>query len=115
MAAGVIENAVGALGVAPGEVIAWMGPAIGPEAFEVGAEVREAFLARDPEAAAAFIAHKPGKFMADLYMLARQRLAMAGVREAYGGGFCTYRESDRFFSYRRVQASGRMGAFIWME
>jgi YfiH family protein len=115
MAAGVIENAVAALGAEPREVLAWMGPTIGPTAFEVGSEVREAFLAAGPEADAAFEPHGPGKFMADLYALARMRLARAGVREVHGGGFCTYREPQRFFSYRRVPASGRMGAFIWME
>jgi polyphenol oxidase len=115
MAAGVIENTVAALGVEPREVLAWMGPAIGPAAFEVGPEVREAFLAAGPEAGAAFAPRGAEKFMADLYALARTRLARAGVREVHGGGFCTYRETQRFFSYRRAQASGRMGAFIWME
>lgn len=115
MAAGVIENAVRAMGAAPGEVMAWMGPTIGPSAFEVGPEVREAFLKADPGAGDAFAAHVPGKFLADLYALARRRLEAAGVREIHGGGFCTYRDTQRFFSYRRVPASGRMGAFIWME
>ena len=115
MAAGVIENAVGALGAAPADVIAWMGPTIGPTAFEVGPEVREAFLAGDSQADEAFATHAPGKYLADLYALARRRLARAGVTRVYGGGFCTYRETERFFSYRREKASGRMGAFIWME
>ena len=112
MAAGVIENAVAALG--GGDALAWMGPAIGPDAFEVGAEVREAFVAVDAGAASAFRPHAPGKFMADLYALARQRLARAGVSEVFGGGFCTYHDAARFFSYRRVKASGRMGAFVWI-
>jgi copper oxidase (laccase) domain-containing protein len=115
MAAGVIESTVAALKGDPRDVVAWMGPAIGPMAFEVGPEVREAFLAADPGAAEAFEAGVPGKFMADLYELARRRLERAGVEEIYGGGFCTYREPERFFSYRRVPRSGRMGAFIWME
>jgi polyphenol oxidase len=115
MSAGVIENAVAALGVEPREVVAWMGPTIGPGAFEVGPEVREAFVAADPQAQRAFEPCAAGKFMADLYALARQRLARAGVPDVHGGGFCTYREPQRFFSYRRVPASGRMGAFIWME
>jgi len=115
MAAGVIESAVEAMGVDASEVLAWMGPTIGPDAFEVGAEVREAFMARDAGAAEAFRAHAPGKFMADLYRLARQRLAGRGVRAVYGGGFCTFHERERFFSYRRVRQSGRMGAFIWVE
>ena len=115
MAAGVIERAVEALEADPGELIAWMGPTIGPDAFEVGAEVREVFVAGDAGADAAFRPHKPGKYMADLYALARRRLAAAGVSEVHGGGFCTYHEPERFFSYRRVQKSGRMGAFVWLE
>ena len=115
MAAGVIENAVAALDGSSGGVVAWMGPAIGPDAFEVGAEVRAAFVAVDERAASAFKAHVPGKFMADLYALARQRLARAGVTDVFGGGFCTYHDAGRFFSYRRVKASGRMGAFAWIE
>jgi YfiH family protein len=115
MAGGVLENTVAALGAEPGDVVAWMGPAIGPDAFEVGPEVREAFMAHDAGAETAFRSHKPGKYMADLYALARRRLARAGVRQIHGGGFCTYHEPDRFFSYRRVQKSGRMGAFIWID
>ena len=115
MAAGVIEGAVRSLGGEPGDVLAWMGPAIGPAAFEVGPEVRAAFMDVDARAASAFVPHGGAKYKADLYALARQRLERAGVRAISGGGFCTYREADRFFSYRRVQASGRMGAFIWME
>jgi hypothetical protein len=115
MAAGVIEATVGALGVKPQDVLAWMGPAIGPSAFEVGPEVRAAFIDVDPRAEAAFVPHGDGKYLADLYALARQRLERAGVGSVYGGGFCTYRETGRLFSYRRAKASGRMGAFIWME
>lgn len=115
MASGVIENVVRSLGAPAADVAAWMGPAIGPTAFQVGPEVKEAFERFDPAAGTAFVPDAPGKFMCDLYALARQRLTRAGVREIHGGGFCTYRESARFFSYRRVQKSGRMGAFIWME
>jgi len=115
MAAGVIERTVEAMGSQPSRVVAWMGPTIGPAAFEVGPEVREAFMADDPDAGGAFRSHKPGKFMADLYSLARRRLASAGVTRVHGGGFCTYTETQRFFSYRRAQKSGRMGAFIWIE
>ena len=114
MASGVIENAVVALDAAPANVLAWMGPTIGPDAFEVGPEVREAFVAVDRRAEDAFRPHKPGKYMADLYALARHRLARAGVASVFGGGFCTYHDAERFFSYRRVKASGRMGAFIWI-
>ncbi len=115
LSGGVVENALASLESDPQEVVAWLGPAIGPEIFEVGAEVKEAFERGDANAGEAFRAHKPGKFMADLYALARRRLARAGVRDVYGGGFCTYQETDRFFSYRRAQRSGRMGAFIWIE
>jgi YfiH family protein len=115
MAAGVIENTVRSVGADPAKLMAWMGPTIGPTAFEVGPEVREAFVAVDSRAADAFVQHKPGKYLADLYALARQRLQRAGVARVFGGGFCTYREADRFFSYRRARKSGRMGAFIWME
>ena len=114
LAAGVVENAVDALCANPAKVLAWMGPAIGPRAFEVGAEVREAFLAKDARADAAFATKKPGKYLADLYALARQRLAALGVTRVSGGDFCTYHEPARFFSYRREKRSGRMGAFIWM-
>jgi len=114
LAAGVIEKAVAALQAAPDEVLAWMGPAIGPRAFEVGPEVREAFVSRDARAESAFVPHVPGKFMADLYALTRQRLEAAGVTRISGGGFCTYHETERFFSYRREKASGRMGAFVWL-
>jgi len=115
MAAGVIERTVEAMGSKPSGVVAWMGPAIGPGAFEVGPEVREAFVAADPDAGDAFRSHRPGKFMADLYELARRRLARAGVTRVHGGGLCTYTDAQRFFSYRRAQKSGRMGAFIWIE
>jgi polyphenol oxidase len=115
MSSGVIENAVKALGVPASDVLAWMGPAIGPTAFEVGAEVREAFVAVDESASHAFVGHAPGKYMADLYALARGRLRRAGVASIHGGGFCTRTDAARFFSYRRAKASGRMGAFIWME
>ena len=92
-----------------------MGPAIGPDAFEVGPEVREAFVRDDPVADTAFRAGKPGKHMADLYALARLRLARAGVTQVSGGGLCTWTDTTRFFSYRRAQRSGRMGAFIWIS
>jgi len=115
LSAGVLESAIAALGAGPSDVVAWMGPAIGPRAFEVGAEVKEAFESSDAGAGEAFLQHKPGKFMADLYALARRRFARAGVAQVHGGGYCTFEEADRFFSYRRVQRSGRMGAFIWIE
>lgn len=114
MSAGVIESTLRTLDVPPRTVLAWLGPAIGPRAFEVGPEVRQAFTADDRGAAAAFQPHGDGKFMADLYMLARHRLARAGVSRVFGGGFCTLHDESRFFSYRREKRSGRMGAFIWI-
>lgn len=97
------------------EVIAWLGPAIGPDAFEVGPEVREAFIAHLPAAAEAFRpSPNAGRWLADIYGLARQRLRAAGVLGVYGGGFCTVTEADRFFSYRRDGQTGRMASVIWI-
>jgi YfiH family protein len=115
LAAGVVENAVAALKSEPAKTLAWMGPAIGPRAVDVGGEVRDAVDARDAAAASAFEPHVPGKYFADLYELARQRLSALGVTAIFGGGFCTYHEDARFFSYRREKRSGRMGAFIWID
>src|SRR5258706_4515156 len=112
MAAGVIESALAALHADASRTIAWMGPAIGPEAFEVGPEVRDAFVAADPGAVEAFQAHPPGKYFADLYRLARQRLERAGGAAIGGGGLCTYRGSDPVFSSRRRKRSGGLGAVL---
>jgi polyphenol oxidase len=114
LAAGVLESAVAAVGGDASRTLAWLGPAIGPAAFEVGPEVREAFVSVDADSATAFVPHRDDRFLADLYALARLRLARAGVRAVHGGGYCTFTERDRFFSYRRAKASGRMGAFIWI-
>jgi YfiH family protein len=119
LSAGVIENTVAALPSPPAELIAYLGPAIGPEAFEVGRDVLEAFLAVDARASHAFRPKAPGphgepKWLADLYALARQRLARAGVGAVYGGGLCTYRDSARFFSHRRDPRSGRQAALVWL-
>lgn len=112
---GVLEATVAALPVPPGELLAWLGPAIGPEAFEVGGEVREQFLAVDPAAAQAFRAGAAGKHYADLFLLARQRLRRAGVSAVYGGGISTYADPRRFYSYRRDGVTGRMAALIWLQ
>lgn len=114
LADGVLEATVAAMQVAPREVMAWMGAAIGPQAFEVGDEVRAAFVAQQPEAAAAFVPHAPGKWLADLYALARIRLGHAGVEAVYGGGRCTFNETDVFYSYRRDGVTGRMASLIWL-
>ena len=115
LAGGVIENTIQTLGTPPRDLLAYLGPAIGPSAFEVGDEVREAFVAVDQAAACAFRPHKPGKWLANLFALARQRLASAGVWNVYGGGQCTYSDPARFFSHRRDKVSGRMAALIWIE
>jgi YfiH family protein len=117
LAAGVLESTVAALqalGVAPGNIVAWLGPAIGQDAFEVGDEVRRAFVTHDPVARSAFRAGAPGKWHADLYALARQRLAARGVKDVSGGGLCTRSDDARFFSYRRTHEAGRMAALIWL-
>jgi YfiH family protein len=115
LANGVLEAAVDSMAAAPGDIMAWLGPAIGPRRFEVGAEVREAFMAIHPEADTAFVpGGQPGKFQADIYALARIRLASVGVRAVYGGGGCTV-EDARFFSYRRENPTGRFASLIWLE
>lgn len=114
LANGVLESAVACFDDAS-QVIAWLGPAIGPDAFEVGAEVREQFCAGGPGADGAFRARPENKFLADIYLLARQRLKAAGVEAVYGGGYCTHGDAKRFFSYRRQgDASGRMASLIWL-
>lgn len=115
LAAGVLDEAVAAMKVPPDRIMAWLGPAIGPDAFEVGDEVREAFVSADPAAAAAFVpAGEPGKWLADLFLLARQRLARIGVLRVHGGGICTWSDPLRWFSYRRDGTTGRLGALIWL-
>lgn len=115
LAAGVIEATVKEMGVAPQKLLAWLGPAIGPHAFEVGEDVRAAFMAHDAQAAAAFVPlATAGKYRADIVRLARQRLDALGVSRIYGGTFCTYHQQDKFYSYRRDGVTGRMGTFIWM-
>ncbi len=115
LAGGVLEATVAAMAVPPGDILAWMGAAIGPAAFEVGNDVREAFLALHPATAAAFVSQgAPGKWRADIYALARIRLAHAGVHAVSGGGRCTFTESDSFFSYRRDGVTGRMASAVWL-
>jgi polyphenol oxidase len=114
LCAGVLENTVAAMSARPESLMAYLGPAIGPEHFEVGSEVRAAFMAVDEGAAAVFRPQPaPGKFLADIYALARQRLTRAGVTQVYGGSHCTVSEPARFFSYRREGKTGRMAALIW--
>ena len=118
LAGGVLEatiDALAALGVGSGDLAAWLGPAIGPAAFEVGADVVEAFCAADAGAAACFVPHADGKWRADLYGLARRRLAAAGVGAVTGGGFCTHADAARFYSFRRERETGRMAALVWLD
>ncbi|HFD79096.1 MAG TPA: peptidoglycan editing factor PgeF [Gammaproteobacteria bacterium] len=114
LAGGVLERTVAALGTDPGRLMAWLGPAIGPQAFEVGDEVREAFLARDPGAQEAFVAHGT-RWRADIYALAEIRLRALGLSDIYGGGLCTWSDPERFYSYRRDGVTGRMASLIWLD
>jgi YfiH family protein len=113
LAAGILGAAVARAGVPAGELLAWLGPAIGTAHFEVGDEVRAAFLAHDARAAAAFAPNARGRWQCDLNLLARQRLAAAGVSAVFGGRWCTYADGAQFFSYRRDGRCGRMAALIW--
>lgn len=115
LAAGVIEATVQAMDIAPQNMMVWLGPAIGHESFEVGDDVRDIFMRSDPQSATAFTTGDPGKWFADMYWLARLRLNALGIRQIYGGDFCTYQDSERFFSYRRDGVTGRMGTFVWIE
>ncbi len=115
LCAGVIESAVRALDSPGGDLLAWLGPAIGPRVFEVGPEVREAFLAQDAAASEGFTASPSGRWLADIYQLARRRLTGLGVHSIYGGGFCTFTDAASFYSYRRDGATGRMASLIWLD
>ncbi|MDM8347597.1 peptidoglycan editing factor PgeF [Pseudomonas sp. sp1636] len=114
LAGGVLEATLDALAVPAEDVLVWLGPAIGPQAFEVGAEVRAAFMAVHPQAADAFVVSvNPGRYMADIYQLTRIRLAARGITAVYGGGLCTYSD-PRFYSYRRAARTGRFASLIWL-
>lgn len=116
---GIIEATVEAMQVAPNSLMAWLGPAIGPQAFEVGEEVRQEFMAKHEDADQAFSSSQDGKWLGNIYRLAQQRLNRLGVTAIYGGGidqdFCTYTDAERFFSYRRDGKTGRMASLIWLE
>lgn len=115
LAAGVVENTVAEMKVPPSEIIAWLGPAIGAAAYEVGPEVRDAFVDRNHEDASAFSSSRPNRWNADLAGLARARLLRCGVGAVYGGGLCTHSDPRRFYSYRRDERTGRFAALIWIE
>lgn len=115
LAGGVLEATLATLALPAAQTLVWLGPAIGPQAFEVGPEVRDAFVSRHSQAAAAFRpSATPGHFMADLYLLARVRLAACGITAVYGGGFCTVTD-PRFYSYRREAETGRFASLIWLS
>jgi YfiH family protein len=109
LSAGVLENTVQAMGIAGGKLLAWLGPAIGPKVYEVGDEVRDAFKEKN-----AFSPTRPGHWLLDLYAVARQRLRSCGVERISGGGYCTYSEPQRFYSFRRDRTTSRMAAYIWL-
>ncbi len=115
LAAGVIEATLSALGTAPEELMAWLGPCIGPQHFEIGAEVREVLLAADGAAEESIRPNARGRFMADLPGLARSRLRRLGLRRIFGSGECTYAQADRYFSHRRDGRTGRQATLIWLE
>ena len=111
---GVLEATIAALEVPPADLHAWLGPAIGPAAFEVGPEVREAYLARDEGSASCFTSNDRGRYLADIYGLARLLLGVAGVASIHGGDWCTHEDAQRFFSYRRDGVTGRMATLAWL-
>jgi YfiH family protein len=115
LAAGVLESTVRAIALPPGDLVAWLGPSIGAQHFEVGADVREAFVAQDTGAAEAFRPGRAERWWCDLPWLARRRLAACGVEAVAADGSCTFADRERFFSYRRDGQCGRMAALVWME
>jgi YfiH family protein len=115
LAAGVLEATIAAIGGAGDDLLAWLGPAIGPARFEVGEEVRNAFCERDAPAAAAFARNARGRWQCDLQQLARRRLSALGVRSIHGDPRCSYTHSESFYSFRRDGVTGRMAALIWLD
>ncbi len=115
LAAGIIEATLTALSVPTKDLLVWLGPAIGPEAFEVGEEVYQQFIAFDPQALFAFKRNANNRWLADLYTLAKQRLNAQGVTQIFGGNLCTYTDEQRFYSYRKKNPTGRMASLIWLN
>lgn len=115
LAAGIIEASIKSMDLPGEQLMAWLGPAIGPQQFEVGEEVRTTFIDHDPQAADAFSAKPNGKWLCNIYTLARQRLAAQGICRIAGADFCTVSDQGRFFSYRRDGTTGRMASLIWLD
>ena len=115
LAAGIVAATVSRMQTRPEYLLAWLGPAISQPAFEVGGEVRAAFVDQDAAANTCFVPNERGRWQADLYGLAQRRLEAIGIRSVWGGGFCTFRDKERFFSYRRDGQTGRMASLIWLS
>lgn len=115
LANGVIETTIDALHENNRDLMVWFGPAIGPEVFEVGQDVVDAFVSHDPGSINAFTQTDETHYLADIYQLARQRLKKMGIEQVYGGGLCTYSDKERFYSFRRNAKTGRMASMIWMS
>lgn len=115
LADGMLENTVGAMQSSPEKIMAWLGPAAGPCAYEIGADVRDAFIKHDQTASSAFLSTRENHWIVDLYQIARTRLEATGVKKIYGGDHCTISEPEMFFSHRREQRTGRMASLIWMS
>ncbi len=115
LASDIVQNTLLAMDCPPDSVHAWMGPAIGPECFEVGDDVWDRFVSQDWQMAGCFKANERQRFMADIYAIARLSLTSLGVTRISGGGLCTYTDSERFYSYRRTPTTGRMATIAWME
>jgi len=113
LAADILANTINSMDTPAGELMAWFGPAISQQAFEVQDDVRDAFISKDESATACFTTNERGRYQADLYGLARLKLTRAGIENVYGGGLCTYSDPDRFYSYRREGSTGRMKSFIY--
>ncbi len=115
LVSGVIESALAYFNNSPDQIYAWLGPAIGPKVYEVGDDVRDQFVAVDKNAQLAFESIKESKWLANIYLLAQQRLQKCGVNEIFGGNFCTYTDKEKFFSHRRDKETGRMANLIWIQ
>jgi len=115
LADGMLENTVGAMQSSPEKIMAWLGPAAGPRAYEIGVDVRNAIIKHDPAASSAFLPTRENHWLVDLYKIARMRLEAMGVKKIYGGEHCTISETEMFFSHRAEQCTGRMAGIIWMS